>query len=93
MISITAVGSKVPQMEKKSKEEKSIPYRMGYCFVADIHHLFDTYTISINPDVYILNSHLVFLTIANNHPRIMTRLYALRVIERVSLEHISIKAS
>jgi hypothetical protein len=34
MSKITAVGSRLLQMEKKSKEEQSILYKMGYYFVA-----------------------------------------------------------
>ncbi|PSS08794.1 hypothetical protein M430DRAFT_189533 [Amorphotheca resinae ATCC 22711] len=31
---ITAVESQPPCMEKKTMEEKSTPYKMGYCFIA-----------------------------------------------------------
>jgi hypothetical protein len=73
-----------PLNEEEVKGGKVNSVQNGLLLRSDIHQLFDRYTISINPDVCI---HLVFCIISNNYPRIIIRLYASIVMERVSLEY------
>jgi hypothetical protein len=65
--------------------------RNGILLRSDIHQLFDSYLVSINPDVYIPSSFRV--TVANSGFRIITRSSALRVMGRVLLVGISIRSS
>jgi len=62
----------------------------GLLLRSDIHQLFDTYFISINPDVCIYTLHLCDI-IANSYNRTITRLYALIVMGTALLGISSIK--
>jgi|SRR6266536_2257643 len=89
-IMITAVGSKVPQMEKKSMEEKSILYRMGYYFVL----IYNSSLIRIwsrLTQMYVYTPYVLCDIIANNYSRTITRLYALIVMGTALLENTSTK--
>jgi hypothetical protein len=64
----------------------------GLLLRSDIHHLFDNYGISINPDVCILYR-FYKVTVANVYLRIITRSYPSFLIGRISPASISIKRS
>jgi hypothetical protein len=77
-------------MEKKSKEAKSILYRMGYCFVA-IYTSSLIRILSRLTQMYVHIPCVLCEKVANNYSRTITRLYALIVMGTALLENTSTK--
>jgi hypothetical protein len=86
MTTITAAGSQFC----RKQEELSILCKMGCCLESGVHQLFDSYALSINPDVRIPNP-TFSEKVADDYLRIITRLCSSLPIRKVSPASILIK--